>query len=214
MFLSYERRCLIFRALFGRITTSLAAAWPTRLTLKLLREGNSIVMNAAELLTITRVIRSVPHCRLLVFGVGRDSSYWLACNRGGSTCFVEHDASWAEQIAGEIGKEKIVMVNYSYRRTEWRTLLATPERLSLKLPPEIADIAWDVILVDGPTGWLPEHPGRMQSIYTAASLSPRQGHVFVHDCDRELEQLYSDRFLGSENLCRQVGTLRQYRKPS
>ncbi len=214
MFLSYERRCLIFRALFGRMSTSLAATWPTRLTLKLLREGNSIIMNSAELLTITRVIRSVPHCRLLVFGVGRDSCYWLACNQGGSTRFVEHDASWAEQIAGEIGKEKIVMVNYSHRRTDWRTLLATPERLSLNLPPEIADVAWDVILVDGPTGWLPEHPGRMQSIYAAASLSPRQGNVFVHDCDREVEQLYSDRFLGPENLCRQVGTLRQYRKPT
>ncbi len=214
MLISHEHRCQIVRALFGRISTSLAAAWPTWLTLKILRESNSIIMNAAELLTITRVIRSVPHCRLLIFGVGYDSHYWVACNRGGTTCFVEHDTSWSEQIAGEIGREKIVIANYAYRCSEWQRLLTTPNNLLMELPPEITAVTWDVILVDGPPGWLPEQPGRMQSIYTAACLSPRHGYVFVHDCDREAEQVYCDRFLSPEILQRQVGTLRQYRKLS
>jgi hypothetical protein len=210
MLISYERRCRIIRALLGGTTTRLAATWPTWLTLKLLRESNAIVMNAAELRAITRVIRSVPRCRLLVFGVGYDSAYWVACNRGGTTCFVEHDTAWANQVATEIGPDHIVVASYGCRLGEWCNLVEAPDRLTLDLPPTITGVAWDVIVVDGPPGLKPEDPGRMQSIHAAAGLAARPGHVFVHDCDREVEQVFSDRYLGGTALRQEVARLRHY----
>ena len=59
------------------------------------------------------------------------------------------------------------------------------------LPPSTL---WDVVLVDGPMGWDVHFPGRMQSIATAAQYSSANSTVFVHDCHRELEQLYAPFF--------------------
>ena len=57
------------------------------------------------------------------------------------------------------------------------------------------DKCWDVLLIDGPTGYLNTHPGRMASIYQAGQQVSRQARrgcgpidVFVHDFDREVER--------------------------
>ena len=56
-------------------------------------------------------------------------------------------------------------------------------------------------------------PGRMQSIYMASKLARENGNtdVFVHDCDRQIENAYANRFLGQENLACEVERLRHYR---
>jgi hypothetical protein len=46
---------------------------------------------------------------------------------------------------------------------------------------------WDVIVVDGPTGYAPETPGRMQAIATAAALASEATTVFIHDSNRDAE---------------------------
>lgn len=210
----YETRRRLVRGMLGGLTTRWAAERPVRLTLALMREANWILMSGDEMLAVTDAIRSMPVCRLLVFGVGHDSRYWTSCNRQGPTVFLEHDREWAQKIAPEIASALIVDVRYAYRRSEWRTLLDSPDRLSLTLPPEVSGVAWDVVLVDGPTGMRPDQHGRMQSIHAAVRLVRPGGHVFVHDCDREVEQAYCDRFLGPANLVRQVGILRHYRTPA
>lgn len=209
----YETRRLLARMLFGRLTTGMAAARPTWLMLAVMRQANWVLMSGDEILAVTEAIRSVPHCHLLVFGVGHDSRYWTSCNRRGTTVFLENDMDWAARIAPEIAGGRIVEVRYAHRRSAWRTLLDAPDRLALGLPPEVTGVPWDVVLVDGPTGMLPEQHGRMQSIHAAVGLARPGGHVFVHDCDREVEREYCDRFLGPANFVRQVGILRHYRKP-
>jgi uncharacterized protein (TIGR01627 family) len=71
---------------------------------------------------------------------------------------------------------------------------------------------WDVIFVDAPPGGSRRRSGRMKSIYTAAVLARRSTDVdvLVHDCHREVEQAYSERFLGPERLRSQVMTLRHF----
>ncbi len=53
----------------------------------------------------------------------------------------------------------------------------------------------------------------MQSIYSAALLARESGDtdVFVHDCDRRVERVYSNKYLGDSDLVEQVDTLRHYR---
>ena len=82
----------------------------------------------------------------------------------------------------------------------------------MKLPKEIAQNKWDIIFVDAPEGWSDEKPGRMKSIYTAAKLASlsKDCIVFVHDCDRKVEDVYSNRFLKEENLILTQDRLRYY----
>ena len=81
------------------------------------------------------------------------------------------------------------------------------------LPDEVLSLAWDVILVDAPQGFRHSTPGRMKSIYTAAVLGRRATdvEVLVHDCDRTVERVYSDRFLGPDRMLSQIDRLRHYR---
>ncbi|KAK7302248.1 hypothetical protein RJT34_13133 [Clitoria ternatea] len=52
-------------------------------------------------------------------------------------------------------------------------------KLALKnLLPEVYEKNWDIIVVDGPSGDLPESPGRMAPIYTA-SVPARAGNISV-----------------------------------
>lgn len=64
-------------------------------------------------------------------------------------------------------------------------------------------------------GWSDAKPGRMKSIYTAAKLahSSKDCSVFVHDCDRQVEAIYSDTFLHQKNLISMQDRLRYYYFP-
>ena len=81
----------------------------------------------------------------------------------------------------------------------------------MDFPEDIEKKKWDAILIDGPVGWKNTAPGRMKSIFAAGNLRTSSADVFVHDCNRKVEQVYSDRYLGNDNLVRQVGKLRHYR---
>ena len=83
----------------------------------------------------------------------------------------------------------------------------------MRLPEQVTQSRWDVILVDGPAGYTDENPGRMQSIYTASKLIKKGGYVFVHDCHRKVEQVYSDKYLLRKNFVPHIlinSTLRRY----
>jgi hypothetical protein len=152
-------------------------------------------------------------CDLLVFGVGRDSALWLELNAGGRTVFLEDVGTWAEYARREVPEITVHDVRYGTLRVFWHVLKRFPRRLMMRdLPREVAQSAWDVILVDAPRGTRWYRPGRMKSIYTASVLAdPSGGDVFVHDCHRRVEREASDRFLEPDRLVAQAGSMRHYR---
>lgn len=157
------------------------------------------------------ILRRAP-CNLLIFGLGRDSPLWVESNRGGRTVFLENVTAWIEQT-GKLRGAEIYTVEYDTKRFQWRWLLNKSKRLFMRsIPSEVVSTGWDVIFVDAPAGTRWKSPGRMQSIYTAAVLARRSADtdVFVHDCDRRVERVYSDRYLGDSNLVEQVDRLRHY----
>ena len=171
---------------------------------------NEIQLSYEEAKIVMDVVMEKAPCDFLVFGLGNDSRLWSNINRGGNTVFVEDNEEWFQKVLSSDRQIKAYLVNYLTVRTQWQELLENPARLDMVLPPEIEQQKWDVILIDGPNGWSDAKPGRMKSIFHSSRLAAYSGDVFVHDCHREVEQAYSDRFLKPENLRVEVGWLRHY----
>lgn len=194
----------------NKLISALAAAFPTPFLVRLMRETNRIRLSAEEIFYIAGVIKKKAPCRLLVFGTGNDSCFWMRLNRGGKTVFIEDDPAWLNRIRKQNPSCSAYLVEYGTRRTQWPDLIEAPERLQMELPEDVRGLHYDCILVDGPHGCEDANPGRMRSIFEASRLAGAHGDVFVHDCDREVERAYCDRYLGHGILKREIIQLRHY----
>lgn len=126
----------------------------------------------------------------LVFGLGYDSKLWRYANRNGFTVFLEHDSQWITN------DPDVFRVQYTTKLPDADRLLleynnGNFENLTMKLPDIVLETEWDCIFVDSPQGYKKICPGRMQSIYSASILATKNTDVFVHDCDRRVEDIYS-----------------------
>ncbi len=177
--------------------------------------GNPGQATVEEYTLVHGVLRERAPCRLLVFGVGRDTPLWLQINAGGTTVFLEDVRQWAVVARAASPGSTVYDVQYGLTRRFLWPLLRHRPRASLMmrdLPPQVLETPWDVILVDAPRGNSWKSRGRMQSICTAGVLAARRGaDVFVHDCHRAVEAECADLFLGHEHLVAQVGSMRHYR---
>ncbi|KAJ6805606.1 glucuronoxylan 4-O-methyltransferase 1-like [Iris pallida] len=187
-----------------------------------------------EISVAARVLARKSPCNLLVFGLGHDSPMWAALNHGGRTVFLEEDAAWIGTVRGRFPGLEAYHVRYDTKLTDADGLMEAgrrPEcaavgdlrlsecRLALRgLPEAFYEAEWDAIMVDAPTGWVPEAPGRMGAIYTAgmAARGRREGEtdVFVHDVDRVVEDRFSREFLCEGYMKEQEGRLRHFTIPS
>lgn len=161
---------------------------------------DGVLLHVVEIEAVIAAIRARPDCALLVFGVGNDSALWTRVNAQGTTLFLENDAEWARRVAASLPAAQIAAVSYRTTRGQWRALLDDPGSLAMSLPRTVRERPWDVVLVDGPAGYDDTTPGRMQSIYEASRLVAPGGIVFVHDCERPVEQAYCERYLGADRL--------------
>jgi glucuronoxylan 4-O-methyltransferase len=141
---------------------------------------------------------------LLIFGVGRDTSYWVDVNKEGRTAFLEDNEKWFEKIKKANSGLEVYFVNYDTKRRHWKKLLSDEKELIMDLPETITKTEWDIVLVDGPQGFHRNTPGRMKSIYMSKVLAKNGGDIFVHDCDRKIERVYCDKYLVKENLVNKV----------
>jgi len=184
-----------------------------------LRNKYNVLLTPEELQLIVKSIREYPACKLLVFGLGNDTPFWLEFNRNGRTVFLEDNKQWFEKITKSYPEVEAYLINYQTKISQWKYLLDKPFELEMQLNDQISKIKWDVILVDAPRGDCMQDniPGRMASIYMASKLIQRGGYVFVHDCDRIIEDVYADKYLVRENFITQVKSiegaeiLRQYK---
>jgi len=125
---------------------------------------------------------------LLVFGTGHDTPYWRSINKG-TNIFLEHDEKWISPKSSDTLKVKY---NTIIKKADY--YLTHQKELVMDLPKQVTETHWDVIFVDAPPGNKKTSFGRMQSIYTAYTLSTTNTDIFVHDCNRYVEQKYTSHF--------------------
>lgn len=166
-----------------------------------------------EYYAFARQVREVKSCRLLVFGVGRDSIAWRTVNQRGQTLFLENNPEWIEKIGSEIGADHILPLAYQQVYEDWEATGCSADAVAL---PELEnapfDHSWDCVFVDAP--WGPTF-GRHQSTHAATLAVKPGGLIALHDCEREREQtvcriLLEDR--GFE-LVEEIERLRIFRAP-
>lgn len=188
-----------------------------------------------EISVSATVLQTKSPCNFLVFGLGHDSLMWTALNHGGRTVFLEEDKAWIQQIQEGMPNLEAYHVQYDTKVYEADELMkmgmeeeecksvGDPRfskcKLALKgFPREIYEIEWDLIMVDAPTGYFKEAPGRMSAIYTAGLMGRNRGEgetdVFVHDVDRVVEDNFSMAFLCEGYLRKQEGRIRHFTIPT
>lgn len=205
--------------MLGRVLCRLYTAirWKDVLALRRATNGfPGMVLRPVELFFVVDTVKKFRDCRLLVFGVGNDSPYWNSMNVHGKTIFLEDSPEWIQNIQSRVPRLDIRRVSYRCNMTQWREVLEDERVLTLELPTDIGERAWDVVLVDGPHGYAEDalQAGRMSSIYMASRLVAVGGYVFVHDAQREVEQVYCERYLGNSRLAGEVqgrALLRRYK---
>lgn len=187
-----------------------------------------------EISVSLRVLAKKSPCNFLVFGLGHDSLMWTSLNHGGRTVFLEEDKAWIHQITQKLPTLEAFHVTYDTKVTQADNLMKLREEEECKavtdprsskcelahkgFPSEVYEVEWDLIMVDAPTGWHDEAPGRMSAIYTAGLMARNresgETDVFVHDVDRVIEDRFSKAFLCEGYLTEQVGRLRHFTVPS
>ncbi|MCL7041853.1 hypothetical protein MKW94_004093 [Papaver nudicaule] len=188
----------------------------------------------SEISVSAKILEKKSPCNFLVFGLGYDSLMWTSLNHGGRTVFLEEDKAWIGQIQTKFPSLESYHVTYDSKVSEAQNLMKigneakckvvndpryTKCDLALKgLPVDIYETEWDLIMVDAPTGYHKEAPGRMNAIYTAGLLARNreegETHVFVHDVDRSIEDKFSMAFLCDGYMTEQEGRIRHFTIPS
>ncbi|RWV86174.1 hypothetical protein GW17_00051955 [Ensete ventricosum] len=194
--------------------------------------SNTTPQQTLEEISVTaRVLQKKSPCNFLVFGLGHDSPMWSALNHGGRTVFLEEDGSWIRTVRGRFPALETYHMTYRTKVSQAEGLLASALKstdcagwnskcpLALtELPAVFYEVEWDLIMVDAPTGYQPDAPGRMGAMYTAGMAargrSAGETDVFVHDVDRVVEDKFSAAFLCEGYLREQVGRLRHFTIPS
>ncbi|KNA07767.1 hypothetical protein SOVF_168920 [Spinacia oleracea] len=187
-----------------------------------------------EISVSAKILQQKSPCNFLVFGLGHDSLMWSALNYGGRTVFLEEDESWIQQIKRRFPMLDSYHVVYDSKVNEAENMMEMAKgeecssvgdvrhsmcQLALKsLPKEVYETKWDVIMVDAPTGYHDEAPGRMTAIYTAGMIARNkedgETDVFVHDVNRNVEDKFSKAFLCDGYMMKQEGRLRHFNIPS
>ena len=146
----------------------------------------------------------------LVFGTGHDTPMWRYANRNGHTLFLENNKRWIDP-----NDDDVITVTYTTKRAYHKILLeewhqGNFNNLKMDLPNLVTSTKWDCIFVDAPLGTTDKKPGRMQSIFTAWLFATDVTEVFVHDVDREVEDVYSKTMFS--NTIKDLTKLRHVRK--
>ncbi|KAJ4967471.1 hypothetical protein NE237_019320 [Protea cynaroides] len=218
-------------------STSTCTKIPPSLVQALLHYSTSNItpqQTLREVSVTSRVLEKKSPCNFLVFGLGHDSLMWTSLNHGGRTIFVEEDKAWIEQIKLKFPVLESYHAVYNSRVRDADDLMQIGMaeeckvvgdarhsncQLALKgLPPEVYGIEWDLIMVDAPTGYFEDAPGRMTAIYTAGLIARNreagETDVFVHDVNRVVEDQFSKAFLCEGYMREQEGRLRHFTIPS
>lgn len=163
-------------------------------------------MTPEEYFAFMSYVRDRAPQNLLIWGIGYDSTLTKALNEGGYTLFLEHNADW-------VARTPAAKLNYiSYNDKSFHTtvdhfddFITSPHRANIKALN--TGVCWDTVLVDPPLGWKHTDTGRAVPLYTAAVdieacvameryELDQEVAVWVHDCNRVLEDAVTHAFYG------------------
>ncbi|KAL5997471.1 hypothetical protein ACLOJK_008401 [Asimina triloba] len=190
---------------------------------------------AKEFRLLSNLISSKTPCNLLIFGFAPQLSVFVEMNAGGHTVFLEDDDEKIRTAPPEIIKDgHIYKIEHGFvesgkafellkrAREDPRCAANAGRRLEssvcplalTRLPKVVLEHAWDVVVIDGPTGENAMAPGRMGVIYSVG-LMARGGRattdVLVHDTDRMVEKWYAWEYLCHENMASSKGKFWHFR---
>ena len=167
-----------------------------------IKKTGDLQMEKYEYAFICNVVESIPNCNFLIFGTGRDSKLWLEVNKNNKTVFLEPDKKWADYAKEQNPLIDVRHVKYETKPDDYLNMFFEFKSTNImknipKLPKDVIDTNWDVILIDSPVGYI---NGRMSSIFISHLLSnsdfnKKNCHVFLHDCERKIETLWGHLFL-------------------
>ncbi|KAJ3677277.1 hypothetical protein LUZ60_003001 [Juncus effusus] len=192
--------------------------------------NSTLHMPEADMRAIAHVLGTRGPCNFLVFGLSVETPLWIALNSGGRTVFLDENQYYISYLEPRHPGMEAYDVSYTTHVRDLQDLLATARstratdcrpiqhllfsecRLAVNdLPNHLYDVDWDVILIDGPSGWQQTSPGRTASIFSAAVMarSRRDGgktDILVHDYQFGLEQTCCNEFLCEENYNSETST--------
>lgn len=204
----------IVRYFFAKPSIDWAKFWPSSYNISIMKRLNRIQLSATQLKVIASIVKEKAPCKLLIFGLGYDSLFWVKLNKGGITAFLEDDKDWFRDITGKSKHIKAFLIDYHTKINDWKIFLESPFLLDMTLPGNIDKEQWDIILIDAPKGYEDHNPGRMKGIFLSTKLIGNSGDIFVHDCNREVEDIFCSKFFKTDNLKTEIkapiGLLRHY----
>jgi len=137
---------------------------------------------------------------MLVFGLGYDSELWYNAT-GGNTYFVEHDQTYID-LNPNIDSDHIIYFDYKGIDVQSSFQLKLDEIHKFVIPEALVQLApFDIILIDGPSGYTNLMPGRLLPIFWSVSLlSSLNTIIFLDDTNRSLEKYCIQRFFTDYNV--------------
>lgn len=130
--------------------------------------------------------------KTLVFGLGYDSDMWWSHNKN-NVYFIEQNKDYIK-LNPMIPKSH--MFHYTYPGLSIQKSMQNPESFEIESPEWLVKNGpYDVILIDGPTGYNVNQPGRQQAIYWATKYLSKKGTIiYVDDAKRPVESKFIGRY--------------------
>lgn len=130
--------------------------------------------------------------KMLVFGLGYDSNLWYNITNK-NTFFIEHNQEYID-LNKEIAYDHIIKYDYndisvSKSMNILKNNSFSKELEQYKIPEKLLEQKpFDIIIIDGPTGYNNECPGRLLPIYWSKNMLSKSGTIiYVDDSNRPLE---------------------------
>jgi hypothetical protein len=137
---------------------------------------------------------------MLIFGLGNDSPLWETVNCNGRTVFVEDDVEWITTVSTKSPSLEIHHLEYNSRVEHALEFLENP--VEIKIDDSVDTECFDVVLIDAPKGYAPDHPGRMIPAYYTSQNARKcktASVVFLHDVGRQVEQLIAEHYFPEQD---------------
>jgi hypothetical protein len=124
--------------------------------------------------------------KMMVFGLGYDSELWYNSTNK-NTYFVENNQQYID-----LNKNINNIIYYEYKGiTVESSLKLTDDKINMfKIPDKVLELApFDIIIIDGPTGYNNNCPGRLLPLYWSKKYLSKEGTIiYVDDATRVLEK--------------------------